>query len=93
MLSVFIDHPTANLEQQVHFVRRYLPDMANLPLADLLTKIRQIDGFLVGTPELLIEQLRAYVDAGAEEIILGCYDYDDDRWLRVFAEQVMPAFS
>ncbi|MBI3958835.1 MAG: LLM class flavin-dependent oxidoreductase [Chloroflexi bacterium] len=93
MLGLFIDHPTANLERQVDVIRRYFPEMANLPLADLLTKLRQVDGCLVGTPALLIEQLRAYVDAGAEEIILGCYDYDDDRWLRVFAEQVIPAFS
>lgn len=92
MLSLFIDHPTANLERQVHFIRRYFPDMTDLPLPDLLTKLRQIDGCLVGTPDLLIEQLRAYVEAGAEEIILGCYDYDDDRWFRIFADQVLPYF-
>lgn len=93
MLPLFIDHPTANLERQVDVIRRYFPEMTNLPLADLLTKLRQNLGCPVGTPEMLIKQLRPYVDAGAEEIILGCYDYDDDRWMRVFAEQVMPAFS
>jgi alkanesulfonate monooxygenase SsuD/methylene tetrahydromethanopterin reductase-like flavin-dependent oxidoreductase (luciferase family) len=70
MLSLFIDHSTANLEQQVSFIRRYFAEMTNLPL--------------------LIEHLRAYFEAGAEEIILGCYDYDDDRWFRVFTEQVLP---
>jgi alkanesulfonate monooxygenase SsuD/methylene tetrahydromethanopterin reductase-like flavin-dependent oxidoreductase (luciferase family) len=90
MLGLFIDHPTANPEQQVSTIRNIFPEIANLPLADFLTQLRQNRGCLVGTPEMLIEQIRAYVDAGAEEIILGCYDYDDDRWFHVFTEQVMP---
>jgi alkanesulfonate monooxygenase SsuD/methylene tetrahydromethanopterin reductase-like flavin-dependent oxidoreductase (luciferase family) len=93
MIGLFIDYPTGNLEQQVNPIRKIFPEIANLPLAEYLTELRQTWGCLVGTPEMLIEQIRAYVDAGAEEIMLGCYDYDDDRWYRVFAEQVMPYFD
>jgi alkanesulfonate monooxygenase SsuD/methylene tetrahydromethanopterin reductase-like flavin-dependent oxidoreductase (luciferase family) len=93
MLGLFVDHPAANLEQQVHPMRSIWPEMAHLPLAEYLTELRQNFGCLVGTPEMLIEQIRTYVDAGAEEIMLGCYDYNDDHWYRVFAEQVMPYFD
>jgi len=92
MLLLYIDHPTADLEQQVSIMRRYAPGLGHKPLAEVLTELRQND-CLVGTPAQLIEQLRPYIDAGAEEIMLDCQDLGDDRWFRVFAEQVMPYLS
>lgn len=90
MLGLFIDYPEANLEQQVNVMRRYMPAMANRPLEDMLAELRRNEGCLVGTPDQLIAPLRAYIDAGAEEIILDCHDLGDDRWFRVFTEQVIP---
>lgn len=92
MLGLFIEHPTANLEQQVNMMRRYM-GMPNQPLGDVLAELRRNEGCLVGTPNQLIEQIRAYIDAGAEEIILDCHDLADDRWFQVFTKQVIPYLS
>ena len=47
---------------------------------------------LVGTPEMVIEQIRAYTDVGVEEVIVPWgSDSDDMEELRVFAERVLPA--
>ena len=48
--------------------------------------------FLVGPPEDVQRQVRAYVDAGVTHIILTLFaPYDEDA-LRLFAERVTPAF-
>ena len=55
------------------------------------------EAMIVGTPDSVIEQLRAYADVGVD---LYCYvaNYDDDlrrtrRSLELFVERVMPAFA
>jgi alkanesulfonate monooxygenase SsuD/methylene tetrahydromethanopterin reductase-like flavin-dependent oxidoreductase (luciferase family) len=93
MLGLFIEHSTADLEKQVSVVRRYYPETANTPVAELLTQLRVGGGCLVGTPEVIVEQIRPYIAAGVEEIIVDFFDFDDDRWFGVFAEQVMPHFA
>lgn len=92
-LSLFFEHPTANLERQVNIMRRYTPAWAHLPVPDLLNELRKGQDCLVGTPQMIIEQLHPYVEAGAVEIILNFFDYDDDQWYHAFAEQVIPHFA
>jgi alkanesulfonate monooxygenase SsuD/methylene tetrahydromethanopterin reductase-like flavin-dependent oxidoreductase (luciferase family) len=45
---------------------------------------------LVGTPEMLVEQIQAYADAGVEELILVWFDQDNIEALRGFAESILP---
>jgi len=45
---------------------------------------------LVGTPEVLVEQIQAYADAGVEELILVWFDQDNIEALRGFAESILP---
>ena len=46
---------------------------------------------LVGTPDMLIEQLRAYADTGVEEIMLAWgTDLDAIEELQVFSERALP---
>ena len=46
---------------------------------------------IVGTPDMVIQQIRAYADAGVEEIMLPwASDMDDIEELGVFAERVLP---
>ena len=47
----------------------------------------------MGTPEQCVEQLRAYVDAGAGHLVIGfvCRRGFEMRRLELFAEHVMPA--
>jgi F420-dependent oxidoreductase-like protein len=47
-------------------------------------------GFIVGTAERVIERIRAFADAGVEELMLQWLDLDDLDGLRAFVETVMP---
>ena len=49
-------------------------------------------GNLVGTPEQVAERVQQYVDLGCTGFVPWCADYPDDTTLRLFAEQVLPAF-
>jgi alkanesulfonate monooxygenase SsuD/methylene tetrahydromethanopterin reductase-like flavin-dependent oxidoreductase (luciferase family) len=51
-----------------------------------------IDDWLVGTPEDVSSQLRAYTALGITHFMLWFLDFPSLDGLRLFAEQVMPAF-
>ncbi len=48
---------------------------------------------IVGTPAMLIEQIRAYENAGADELVLQWFDLDDIDGLRAFAASMLPALN
>jgi F420-dependent oxidoreductase-like protein len=48
-------------------------------------------GVVVGTPDMWIEQLQQYVDAGAERIMLQWLDLDDVEGIRRVGQEVLPA--
>ncbi|MBI3783350.1 MAG: TIGR03560 family F420-dependent LLM class oxidoreductase [Deltaproteobacteria bacterium] len=50
-------------------------------------------GMLIGTPRQVIDRIGAYVDAGAEWIILALRAPFDLDGLQVFIDEVMPAFG
>src|SRR5579862_2986767 len=47
-------------------------------------------GLLAGTPQMLIEQIKAYANVGVEEFMLQLFDMDDIEGLEGFAETVIP---
>ena len=50
-------------------------------------------GMLIGTPQEVIDRIGAYVQAGAEWIILALRAPFDMEGLQVFIDEVMPAFA
>ena len=50
-------------------------------------------GFIVGTPERVVERIQAYEEAGASRVMFQLYDYDDTDLLDVIAEKVLPRVS
>lgn len=48
---------------------------------------------LVGTPEMLVEQIKAYEKAGVEELILAWFEPTNIKALREFAKTVLPQVS
>jgi len=42
---------------------------------------------------MLIEQIRAYENAGADELVLQWFDLDDIDGLRAFAASILPALN
>lgn len=49
-------------------------------------------GLVVGTPAMFVEQLRAYVEAGAQRVMLQWLDQDDIEGLETLAREVLPRF-
>lgn len=52
--------------------------------------LRNALGATLGTPETIIEQMRAFAAAGAEELVIQWWGLDDMEGLEMLAEDVMP---
>jgi alkanesulfonate monooxygenase SsuD/methylene tetrahydromethanopterin reductase-like flavin-dependent oxidoreductase (luciferase family) len=79
----------AELEARVQGFRRFGP-AAEQPLEQLLAMLREVFVPLVGTPEEVAAQLRAYGDAGVAEVSLQWFDAADVEGLEVLAREVLP---
>lgn len=66
---------------------------ADTPQEELLAHARTRMKAIVGTPEEVVIQVRAYAEAGIEEIMAQFLVVDDHEGLRVLAEDVLPHVS
>jgi len=66
------------------------PNLAGKPMEDVVTSMRATNRAIVGTPDMVAEQIKAYGDAGVEELMLQWFDLDDIDGLHAFAESVLP---
>lgn len=78
MASLYFGRTKADVEQRLSARGTSVEDL------------RKRQDVLVGTPELVIEQIRRYGEAGVEELVLQWFDMDDLDGLRAFAESVLP---
>lgn len=77
---------------QVLAFRHSVPELAGRPLAEVIEMLRTEPwgNRLVGTPDMLIEQIQAYADAGVEELVLHWFELDNRELLRGFAQSILP---
>ncbi len=47
-------------------------------------------GWLVGTPEMIVEQIRSWATAGIQHIMLHVFDLDDIDGVKLIAQRVLP---
>jgi alkanesulfonate monooxygenase SsuD/methylene tetrahydromethanopterin reductase-like flavin-dependent oxidoreductase (luciferase family) len=92
-LWIFCGRDDAELEQRARWLRGFDPEWVDLPLAALFERFRSLVLILVGTPEVVVERLRAYEAAGATEVMAQWWGVDDIDGLRLLAEQVLPHFA
>jgi F420-dependent oxidoreductase-like protein len=81
------------LEQRVQLVRELDDDLASLPLEEVLEALRTEWGAIAGSAEVAIEQIRAYEQAGVEELMLQWLDADDVGGAEAFAKDVLSRLS
>ena len=81
------------LEQRVQLVRELDDDLASLPLEEVLEALRTEWGAIAGSAEVAIEQIRAYEQAGVEELMLQWLDADDVEGAEAFAKDVLSRLS
>jgi F420-dependent oxidoreductase-like protein len=77
------------LEQRVQLAREWDEDLASLPLEETLEALRTEWGAIAGSAEVAIEQIRAYEQAGVEELMLQWFPADDVGGAEAFAKDVL----
>ena len=88
MLSLTFGRDMAELDRHLSW-RRDNPQYAGKSL-DKVIEALSMDGTIVGTPDMIIEQINAYGKVGADELVLQWFDLDDIDGLRAFATSVLP---
>jgi alkanesulfonate monooxygenase SsuD/methylene tetrahydromethanopterin reductase-like flavin-dependent oxidoreductase (luciferase family) len=68
---------------------RVFPEYADLPLDALLTELRTWPA-IIGSPDEVVEQIRAYGAAGITELSVQWPGLDDIQGLQMLASEVMP---
>ena len=71
--------------------RLKLADAGNDALEEAVASTRAARKNIVGTPEMVREQIGAYTAAGVQELMLQWLDLDDLDGLRAFAHTVLPS--
>ena len=65
------------------------PQFANLSLDETIDTLAN-QHEIVGTPDMVLEQIQTYARAGVEELMLQWFDLEDIDGLRAFARSVLP---
>ncbi|HLG61433.1 MAG TPA: TIGR03560 family F420-dependent LLM class oxidoreductase [Ktedonosporobacter sp.] len=92
MAPIFLGRDMNELDQQLQW-RQSRPELADKSLDEVITALHN-NGFLVGTPEIIVEQIHTYANVGVEEIMLvqrGDPSEQTIEQLRIIAEQIIPA--
>ena len=89
MLSLIFGRDMAELDRKLSW-RRDNPQYAGKSLDKVIEDLRTDGGTIIGTPDMIIEQIDAYAKAGAAELVLQWFDLDDIDGLQAFASSVLP---
>ena len=89
MLAMFFGRDMDEVDRRLSW-RHDRSEFANKPLDEVIEAMRAEGWALVGTPSMIIEQIKSYAGAGVEELMLQWFDMDDIDGLRAFAESVLP---
>ena len=92
MLGLFFGKDMEALDRKLSF-RKDRPELVDKPLDAVLATLTARQNMIVGTPDMAIEQIRAFAEAGVEELMLQWFDLDDIEGLRAFAASVLPHVS
>ena len=88
MLSFTFGRDMTELDSRLSW-RRDDPHYAGKSLDTVIEEL-SMDGTIVGTPDMIVEQINAYGKVGADELVLQWFDLDDIDGLRAFATSVLP---
>jgi F420-dependent oxidoreductase-like protein len=90
MLTLHYGRDEAALERQVGGLRERVPELAGKPLDAVLGYLQAEQKTLAGSADDVLAQIRAYADAGVDELMVRWLDLGDLDGLRAFAEEVLP---
>ena len=85
----FFGHTEDALARRVQRAREWDEELSSFSLEETLETLRTGWGAIAGPPEVVIEQIRAYEQAGVEELMLEWFDLDDIESAEAFANDVL----
>ena len=88
MRAVYFGRDTAEVDRRLNWLSTD-PDYAGKSLDEVLHILFTQKHEIVGTPDMILEQIQAYAAAGVEELMLQWFDLDDIDGLRAFAKSVL----
>ncbi len=89
MRGLFFGRDLAEAGRRLHG-RLEDPRYAGKSLKEVIDILASQDHEIVGTADMVIEQIKAYEVVGVEELMLQWFDIDDIDGLRAFARSVLP---
>lgn len=89
MLTLLFGRDMHELEQRLAPMRTR-PELSGKSLDEVIKLLSTTGRAIVGTPDMIIEQIKTYGEAGAEELMLQWFGMDDIDGLRAFATSVLP---
>jgi alkanesulfonate monooxygenase SsuD/methylene tetrahydromethanopterin reductase-like flavin-dependent oxidoreductase (luciferase family) len=93
MVPVVCGRNEHELADRLRGLQRMNPERANLSDADLVERMRSQGTAAVGTPEECVEQLRAYQQAGVQEVMTQFFTVDDFEGIQLLAQEILPHFA
>lgn len=87
---LFFGDTPAEMEKRLAYVRTWRDEYATMPVMELVATLRGNSNAVVGTRTEVIEQLRAYAQAGVEEMVLQWFDPLDLEGMEIFADEILP---
>jgi alkanesulfonate monooxygenase SsuD/methylene tetrahydromethanopterin reductase-like flavin-dependent oxidoreductase (luciferase family) len=88
--GVLVGRDNADIDGHAERMRSCVPPLAQA--TDVVGAAREM-GWLAGTPEVLVTQLRALAAAGVQRVVLGHYDLAAVDTLELLAETVLPSLQ
>lgn len=89
MLGSYFGRDEHELDRKLSW-RHDNPELAGKPLDEVVQHVHATRQVLVGTPDQIITQIRSYIAAGAQEIMVQWLDLDDMDGLHAFAATILP---
>ena len=90
--AYLIGRDAAAVQRRGAMMQQLIPSLASLdPVA--VPEVLRRDGWMVGTPEQIVGQLRALADEGVDRVIFQHNDPADFEALELMANEVMPAVA
>lgn len=94
MAPVICGRDQRELDQRMSGLRRFLPNGDQLQLDALLDQLRALlVNPIVGTPQQVVEQIRAFERVGCEELMALWFTMDDLAGLHLLSEEVLPQLA
>jgi len=90
--AYLIGHDAAGLRRRGAVMQQLIRSLASLDPGAVPEALRT-DGWIIGTPDEIVVQLRALADEGVERVILQHNDPTDFEALELMAYEVMPALA